>query len=120
VSRELAVLIKDDFTGEPADTTLYFGLDRTNFRIDLTDEHARKFREFMLTYAEVATEVPALEEPERVTPAASKREYNRLMREYASREGMEAPRLNKGGYYYSKELQAKFAAAVEAGEVKLS
>lgn len=120
MSREIAVLVKDDFTKEPADETLFFGFERTSYRIDLTTANAGEFRALMRRYVAVAEEVLELEPDTRVSSLTGKREYNRAMREWAPAHGFEEPhKLAKGGYYYSRQLQEAFDAAVKSGEVTL-
>ncbi len=39
------VVLVDDLTGDPADTTVKFALDKTEYEIDLSNENAREMRE---------------------------------------------------------------------------
>jgi hypothetical protein len=42
------VVLVDDLTGDPADTTVKFALDRTEYEIDLSDENAAEMRDELL------------------------------------------------------------------------
>jgi hypothetical protein len=51
------VLLVDDLTDEPADTTVSFGLDDRDYEIDLTDSHATELREALSRYVKAARKV---------------------------------------------------------------
>ena len=51
------VLLIDDLTQEPADTTVRFGLNGTDYEIDLTNENAEEFREMLDTYMHAGRKV---------------------------------------------------------------
>jgi len=47
----------DDLDGSVADSTIRFGLDGTEYEIDLNDEHANTFRESVQEYIAAARKV---------------------------------------------------------------
>ena len=51
------VVLIDDFTGDPADTTVKFALDKTEYEIDLSDENAAEMREELSRYVDAARKV---------------------------------------------------------------
>src|SRR3712207_5208152 len=51
------VVLVDDLTGEPADTTVRFALDKTEYEIDLSDENAAEMREGLSRYVDAARKV---------------------------------------------------------------
>jgi hypothetical protein len=51
------VILVDDLTGEPADTTLRFGLDARDYELDLTEDNARELRELFDRYIPAARRV---------------------------------------------------------------
>ncbi len=48
------VMLVDDLTNEPADTTVSFGLDGRDYEIDLTDANASELREALSRYVNAA------------------------------------------------------------------
>jgi hypothetical protein len=51
------VLLVDDLNGQPADTTLRFGLDAREYEMDLTDANAQELRELFGRYISAARRV---------------------------------------------------------------
>jgi hypothetical protein len=47
------VVLVDDLTGDPADTTVKFALDKTEYEIDLSNENAAEMRKGLSRYVEV-------------------------------------------------------------------
>jgi hypothetical protein len=52
------VVLVDDLTGDSADRTVRFALDKTEYEIDLSNENAATMREGLSRYVEVARKVP--------------------------------------------------------------
>ncbi len=48
------VMLVDDLSDEPADTTVAFGLDGRDYEIDLTDANASELRETLRKYVDAA------------------------------------------------------------------
>lgn len=57
MSSRSTISLIDDLTGEPADETIPFGLDGTNFVIDLSAQNAKILRELLAPYLDVASRV---------------------------------------------------------------
>ena len=51
------VVLVDDLTGDPADTTVKFALDKTEYEIDLSDENAAELRDALSRYVDAARKV---------------------------------------------------------------
>jgi hypothetical protein len=51
VAQKIQSLVIDDLDGSAAGGTVRFGLDGTEYEIDLNDEHARELREALARYA---------------------------------------------------------------------
>jgi hypothetical protein len=51
------VVLVDDLTGDPADTTVTFALDKTEYEIDLSNENAAEMRDGLSRYVEAARRV---------------------------------------------------------------
>jgi hypothetical protein len=54
VAQKIQTLFIDDLDGSAAEGTVRFGLDGTEYEIDLNDEHARELREALARYAGAA------------------------------------------------------------------
>ena len=54
MAQKTTVVLVDDLNGEPADTTLRFGLDAREYELDLTDANARQLRELFDRYIPAA------------------------------------------------------------------
>ncbi|MCU1615272.1 MAG: LSR2-like protein [Frankiales bacterium] len=57
MAKKTTVVLVDDLNGEPADTTLRFGLDAREYELDLTDENARELRELLGRYISASRRV---------------------------------------------------------------
>ncbi|MGK5113402.1 MULTISPECIES: histone-like nucleoid-structuring protein Lsr2 [unclassified Geodermatophilus] len=51
------VVLVDDLTGDPADTTVKFALDKIEYEIDLSNENATELREALSRYVDAARKV---------------------------------------------------------------
>ena len=51
------VVLVDDLAGGPADTTVKFALDKTEYEIDLSNENAAEMRNGLSRYVEAARRV---------------------------------------------------------------
>jgi hypothetical protein len=52
------VVLIDDLTGDPADTTVKFSLDKTEYEIDLSNDNAAELRETLSRYVNAARTAP--------------------------------------------------------------
>jgi hypothetical protein len=50
MAKKTVVSLVDDLSGEPADTTVRFGLDAREYELDLTEAHAATLREALARY----------------------------------------------------------------------
>jgi Lsr2 len=48
------VVLVDDLTGDPADTTVTFSLDKTEYEIDLSNDNAAELRQTLSRYVNAA------------------------------------------------------------------
>ncbi|MGR6963208.1 histone-like nucleoid-structuring protein Lsr2 [Geodermatophilus sp. URMC 61] len=85
------VVLVDDLTGDPADTTVKFALDKTEYEIDLSDENAAAMREGLSRYVEAARKVSG--GGRRSAPVAAKPMYSgydpAAVRAWAAGQGIE-------------------------------
>lgn len=58
MATKTTVVLVDDLNGDPADTTIRFGLDSRQYELDLTDENAQELRELFNRYISAARRVP--------------------------------------------------------------
>jgi Lsr2 len=54
MAQKVTVALEDDLDGGPADETVRFGFDGTNYEIDLNDKNARNFRDQLHPFIENA------------------------------------------------------------------
>lgn len=54
MAKKTTVVLVDDLSGDPADTTIRFGLDSREYELDLTDENAQELRQLFNRYTTAA------------------------------------------------------------------
>jgi hypothetical protein len=54
MAQRSVVILVDDLNGEPADTTVRFGLDSRHYELDLTEANARELRDAFSRYVAAA------------------------------------------------------------------
>jgi hypothetical protein len=54
MATQTQVVLVDDLTGDPADTTVTFALDKTEYEIDLSNENAAEMRDRLSRYVDAA------------------------------------------------------------------
>jgi hypothetical protein len=95
VAQKVQVLLVDDLDGGDAEETVKFGIDGTNYEIDLSGSNAQALREALGQYVGVARKVGRAASVRGAVPrnrggsATSDREQNRAIREWAKRKGLE-------------------------------
>ncbi|MGA8117626.1 MAG: Lsr2 family protein [Actinocatenispora sp.] len=97
MAQKVQVLLVDDLDGGEAEETVKFGLDGTNYEIDLSDANAQTLRDALASYVGVARKVGraasvrggTAPRNRAASSAASDREQNRAIREWAKRKGLE-------------------------------
>jgi hypothetical protein len=97
MARLTEVRLIDDLDSSPADESIVFGLDGTDYEIDLSSKHAKELRGALEKYISAAKRVgrgrgPSAVRSGRRTSRAD-REQNQAIREWAQRKGLDvAPR----------------------------
>lgn len=96
MAQKVQVLLVDDLDGGEAEETVKFGIDGTNYEIDLSDSNAHALRDALAQYVGVARKMGRASTVRGVAPrnrgassATSDREQNRAIREWAKRKGLE-------------------------------
>jgi uncharacterized membrane protein len=59
MATRIEVVLVDDLTGDPADTTVAFGIDHIQYEIDLSESNASELREAFSRYVQAARKVSA-------------------------------------------------------------
>lgn len=87
MARKTVVTLEDDLDGGPADETLRFGIDGTDFEIDLSAKNAARFRRQLAPFIEHARR--AGRGPRRPRRTAASRRRSRDIRAWAKEHGIE-------------------------------
>src|SRR5580704_513046 len=109
VAQKIQTLVIDDLDGSAAEGTVRFGLDGTEYEIDLNDEHARELREALARYAGAARRASgAARRPARTGRRAPAGGLNTTgVREWVKAQGIEVKDRGR----VPAELVIKFKAA---------
>ncbi|MEV4708587.1 MULTISPECIES: histone-like nucleoid-structuring protein Lsr2 [Micromonosporaceae] len=92
MARQVITTLIDDLDGKPADRTVEFSLDGTAYTIDLSEANAGKLRKALDPFINAGTRIGRSGSGRgtaRPAPArtAGSRDENRLIREWAARNG---------------------------------
>jgi hypothetical protein len=108
VAQKVQTLFVDDIDGSAADGTVRFGLDRTEYEIDLNSEHAQALRDALARYISAARRVSGARRPVRSGRKAPVNGVNTTeIREWAKAQGIEVKDRGR----VPAELVVKFKAA---------
>ncbi len=107
MAQKVSVILVDDMTGGKADETVEFGLDGTDYEIDLNHKKAQELRDLLKPYTEKGRKVAsATRRPPRVQ-TASDEEINKRMRAWAKEQGFKISERGR----VPAEIAAKYEAA---------
>jgi hypothetical protein len=94
MARQVITTLIDDLDGKPADRTVEFGLDGTNYTIDLSESNAGKLRKALDPFINAGTRVGrggsgrgAARPAAPAGRSAGDRDQNRAIREWAVQNG---------------------------------
>jgi hypothetical protein len=108
VAQRTEIVFTDDLDGGPADETVRFGIDGTQYEIDLSKAHAAELRAALQPFVDSARRAPATPGRRRAGRPAARRGPNPSdVRAWARSEGIEVK--DKGRV--PAELVVKFQAA---------
>jgi hypothetical protein len=108
VAQKVQVLLIDDLDGSAADGTVRFGLDGTEYEIDLTAEHAQALRDALSRYVQAARRAGGgARRPARGGRRAEGGVDSTEVREWAKAQGIEVKDRGR----VPAELVARFKAA---------
>ena len=90
MARETITRLIDDLDGSDADSTVTFGLDGTAYEIDLNSKHQDEFRSALSPFLDSARRIrPDSGRGKSSARAASDKDRNAAIREWAATEGAE-------------------------------
>ena len=90
MARETKVILTDDLDGSADARTVEFGLDQTNYEIELSQENEQALREALAPYIAKARKAAAKRGPGRPrTSAAQNSELTAQIRSWAKEQNME-------------------------------
>ena len=109
MAQKIQTLFIDDLDGSPAEGTVRFGLDGTEYEIDLNEQHAKALRDAMARYVSAARRASgAARRPARTGRQASASGFNATeVREWAKAQGIEVKDRGR----VPAELVVKFKTA---------
>jgi len=109
MAQKIQTLFIDDLDGSEADGTVRFGLDGTDYEIDLNAEHANELRDALARYANAARRAGG--SPRRPARSGRRASANGLntteIREWAKAQGIDVKDRGR----VPAELVVKFQAA---------
>jgi hypothetical protein len=108
VAQKIQTLFIDDLDGSAAEGTVRFGLDRTEYEIDLNEEHARELRDALARYVSAGRANGTARRPARAGRRVPVSRLNTTeVREWAKAQGIEVKDRGR----VPAELVVKFRAA---------
>jgi hypothetical protein len=108
MAQQVQTLFIDDLDGSAAEGTVQFGLDGTDYEIDLNAKHAQALRKALARYVGAARKVPASRRQGRTRrQPASNGVSNSHVREWARAQGIDVKERGR----IPAELVVKFKAA---------
>jgi len=108
MARKIQTLFIDDLDGSEADGTVRFGLDGTDYEIDLSTAHAQALREALERYVTAARRAGGIRRPARSGTKSPTAGLNTTeVREWAKAQGIEIKDRGR----VPAEVVARFRAA---------
>jgi len=109
MAQRVQTIFIDDLDASPAEGTVRFGLDGTDYEIDLNAEHARQLRDALARYVSAARRIGgSARRPSRSARRAQSNGLNTAeVREWAKAQGIDVKDRGR----IPAELLAKFKAA---------
>jgi putative intracellular protease/amidase len=110
VAQKIQTLFIDDLDGSPAEGTVRFGLDGTEYEIDLNEKHAKALRDALASYVSAARRASgSARRPARTgrRPASANGLNTTEVREWAKAQGIDVKDRGR----VPAELVVKFKAA---------
>jgi hypothetical protein len=118
MARKVEVRLIDDLDSSPADESITFGLDGTDYEIDLSSKHAKELRGALERYISAAKRVGRGRSPSGGRARRSSRadrEQNQAIREWAARKGMDIAPRGRIAQAVLEQYQAEAARGTGGG-----
>jgi Lsr2 len=106
MAQRTEIILTDDLDGSPADETVRFGVDGTQYEIDLSKGHAGELRAALAPFVQAARRVAAPRRPARA-PARKAGPSPADVRAWAKTEGIEVKEKGR----VPAELMVRFQEA---------
>ena len=103
MAQRVEVILEDDIDGSPADETVRFALNGTQYEIDLSSDHAQTLRGTLGRYVEHARKASG---PSRQARGPRKRVDNSAVRAWAREQGKEISERGRIPASVMKEYEA--------------
>jgi hypothetical protein len=109
MAQKIQTLFVDDLDGSQAERTIRFGLDGTEYEIDLNAKHAKQLRDALARYVTAGRRISAsTKQPARIARKAQPTALNTTeVREWAKAQGIEVKDRGR----VPAELVVKFKSA---------
>lgn len=107
MAQKIQTLFIDDLDGSPAEGTVRFGLDGTEYEIDLNTEHAQALRAALARYVDAARRGGASKSPARSRRKAADSLDTTEIRDWARGQGIDVKDRGR----IPADLVVKFRAA---------
>lgn len=114
MAQKVNILLVDDLDGSEATETIVFGLDGTDYEIDLNDEHAKKMRDALAEFVGAGRKVTGGRGRSRRSSSSSSSSSNSntsAVREWAKAQGMEVSERGR----IPADVQEAYDAAQKGG-----
>jgi hypothetical protein len=111
VVQRIQTMLMDDLDGTPAEATVRFGLDGTDFEIDLNAGHDQALHDLLAPYVKAARRVSSTQRPSpRKRTASTSGPGSAEIRDWAKKQGIEVKDRGR----IPAELVVRFKAATAA------
>src|SRR5690349_52382 len=107
MAQKVQTLFIDDLDGSEAEDTVKFGLDGTEYEIDLNAKHAQQLRDVLARYVAAARRTGARQPARSRRKAAASAPNSTAVREWAKTQGIDVKDRGR----IPAELVVKFQAA---------
>lgn len=107
MAQKVNIITESDLSGEANASTIPFGLDGTNYEIDLTEKEAAKFREVLARYVGAGRQVGKTRQSKRSGGTPQSGPSAKMIRAWAQENGHEVPERGR----IPAEVREAYAAA---------
>lgn len=113
MARETIINLIDDIDGSKADVTIKYSFDGANYEVDLTDDHAEDFREYMQEWLDRSRRVGLASSTQRGANSETAK-----IREWARGQGIDVPTRGRLSEEITKAYENREDAGIEDDELE--